>query len=215
MKNETILEMLNNNEIEALKKLITQEIYNNSLERKSGYKNRCSALKRYYRLRGDDSTKLVAGIPYKIENSIYITDGCGIIKTSEDFILDIYPQLDSYIKIERLFGQDNMRKYNTADYYKLDFNKVIAMAKAKGYKLTKDNLKLPNYLVKINDTYINIAILDINYSVINNGDITDVKVVDEVTPVLISNDIGMGLICPIKISNITNKMVIIDIQDII
>jgi hypothetical protein len=49
MKNEKILEMLNNGEIEELKKVISEEIYNNSLGKNSNAKSRYKAMKDFYK----------------------------------------------------------------------------------------------------------------------------------------------------------------------
>lgn len=49
MKNERILELINNGEITELKKCIQEEIYASSLEKTSGKKERFAAMKRYFK----------------------------------------------------------------------------------------------------------------------------------------------------------------------
>ena len=53
MKNEKILEMLNNGEIEELKKVISEEIYNNSLDKNGNAKSRYKAMKDFYKFPSD------------------------------------------------------------------------------------------------------------------------------------------------------------------
>ena len=49
MKNTVILEMINNGEIEELKNLLQDEIYNDSLKGNGTAKKRYAAMKRYFK----------------------------------------------------------------------------------------------------------------------------------------------------------------------
>ena len=53
MKNEKILEMLNNGEIEELKKVNSEEIYNSSLDKNGNAKSRYKAMKDFYKFPSD------------------------------------------------------------------------------------------------------------------------------------------------------------------
>lgn len=48
MKSEIVLEMLKNNKIEELKRILEEEVYKNAMQDKDG-KARYSAMKRYFR----------------------------------------------------------------------------------------------------------------------------------------------------------------------
>ncbi len=72
MKNEKILEMLNNGEIEELKKAISEEIYNDSLDKNSNAKSRYKAMKDFYKFPSNKTdTRLLKPCKKSIRGQLY------------------------------------------------------------------------------------------------------------------------------------------------
>jgi hypothetical protein len=72
MKNEKILEMLNNGEIEELKKVISEEIYNSSLDKNGNAKSRYKAMKDFYKFPSDKTdTRFLKPCKKSIRGQLY------------------------------------------------------------------------------------------------------------------------------------------------
>lgn len=60
--------------------------------------------------------------------------------------------------------------HRAVDLEKVDFNKVLAEAKSKGYKYSKNAIHSNDYLMKYNDSYFRIGLVDITYGVLDEGE---------------------------------------------
>ena len=87
---------------------------------------------------------------------------------------------------------------------KIDFNKVIAEAKSKGYRLNKGEVNNNfRYLMFYDGTYYKISLIDITYGIINNGEAAMTYHPDGVKmPLTIKNDIGLCIIMPVKFNDV-------------
>lgn len=210
MKKEKILEMLNNNEIEELKKIIETEIYENSLNNGSGKDTRYKAIKKYISLKDKNNTNPCLSIPCEIEGNTYITNSYSLIKTKELFEIEYFDKTkNNFLNVQQLLNTVNKDK----NLLNINLNKCLALAKSQGYKLTKSNLKESTWLLKINDIYFNLALVDMSYNIINNNTDVEIYYSTPVSPILIKNNIGECLICPIRLKSLSQNIQIIDIME--
>ena len=77
---------------------------------------------------------------------------------------------------------------------------MIAEAKSKGYKYTKNAIYSNDYLMKYGGAYFRIALLDITYGIIDDGKEAIVYHVDGSRRSLtITTDIGVAVVMPVFI----------------
>lgn len=194
MQNSKILEMLDKGQTEELKSLLQDEIYEKSLKTNPSAKKRYAAMKRYLKTISESRPILTKPCEVDFEGkkynsftnsySIVLTkEGCGEIPMCDD--------PDRYPDVTRLVSHNG-------DLDKIDFNKVLAEAKSKGYKYSKSAIHNNDYLMKYNDAYFRIALIDITYGVINKGEVTNVYFNGKNRPITIENDLGIGIILPIR-----------------
>lgn len=82
---------------------------------------------------------------------------------------------------------------------KIDFSKVIAEAKSKGYKLKKVEMFSNHCLLHYDGTYFRIALIDSAFGIIDDGEEATVyHVPNSVRPMTIKTSIGMAVIMPIN-----------------
>ena len=114
MKNTVILEMINNGEIEELKNLLQDEIYNDSLKGNGTAKKRYAAMKRYFKYPTQNNPALqkpCKDVTVHGEKYNSFIDGCTLVLTTESI-----GEMESY---------DNSK--NT--YFKLDSMVDFSLAK--------------------------------------------------------------------------------------
>ena len=196
MKSSKVLEMLQQNRIEELKAELQDEIFTESLKTKPNAKKRYTAMKKYFTL--VDSSREVCQKPCEIEfegrkynsftNSYSLaltTEPCGEM-TMFDQANGTYPDVGRLIDRTGLEGE-------------IDFAKVIAEAKSKGYKLKRAELMSNDYLMHYRNSYFRIAVVDCTYGIIADGEKARVYHSGEKHGKLtVQNDIGMCLILPIR-----------------
>lgn len=215
MKNTTILEMVNNGEYEILKKLLMEEIYQDSLNKNINARSRYAAMKRFFRyksgLNNDSCNKPCKDI--NIDNVSYTSflDGyCFVLTTenTETLSIDFYDNTkNSYMNVKNLID------FNTYDSIeKIDLNSVLANAKSKGYKHKKSELDPKDYIYVFNykDSYYKVALLDKAFSIINDGEQVELYYKGKNNVLLIKNDIGIAGIMPMNTKSIdfSNKTII-------
>lgn len=207
MKNSRVLEMLNQNRIEELKAELQDEIFTESLKTKPNAKKRYTAMKRY--LKTISQTREILTKPCEVEfegktynsftNSyslVLTTESCGELKMCDE--PDRYPDVTKLIRFE-------------GDVDKLDFNKVLAEAKSKGYKFTKNAIHNNEYLMLYNGAYFRMALVDITYGILDEGKEIDVYFSGKFKPITIQNDLGIGIILPIRYESGTlNDVIVIE-----
>lgn len=209
MKSEIILEMLKNNEIEELKRILEEEVYKNAMQDKGG-KARYSAMKRYYRFADKDKVeklkKPCKDIEYQGKLYNCFIDGYCFALTAESLgNMETYDNANNdYFSVGRLISFNG-------DMEKLNLNSILATAKSKGYKYKKSEVDTINavYYLKYKGSYYKIGLLDKAYSIINDGEEAEVYYSGKSDVLIIKNNIGIAGICPIIIKgDIANKIII-------
>lgn len=198
MKAAKLLEMLESNRIDELKKLAQDELYQEAIKVKPGAKKRYSAMKKYFNYHTQHRTCLTKPGRVVFEDKDYIcfTNSWSLALTTEDCgEIELFdPDKDGkYPDVSRLLRFDGIKK-------KIDYAEVIAEAKSKGYKLTKAEVDHRfKYLMLYDDTYYKIGLIDATFSIIDNGSLaTTHHPYGEKMPITITNDLGMCVIMPVK-----------------
>jgi hypothetical protein len=81
---------------------------------------------------------------------------------------------------------------------KIDFNKVLAEAKSKGYKYTKNAIHSNEYLMCYKGAYFRLALVDVTYGILDEGKEVDVLFNGKLRPITILNDLGKAIVLPIR-----------------
>lgn len=213
MQSIKILEMIQQGRIGELEEQLRDEIYQDELKKKPGAKQRYSAMKKYFGY--VKTSRAICQKPKDIEfeghemtsfcnsYSLALTkESCGSIElfTDDD---GTYPDVGRMIKRE---GKALM----------VNLGSVIAEAKSKGYKLTKSEVNGgEKFIIRHNGTYYRLGLIDITYSIINNGgDAMVYHSGEKFSPMTIENDIGVCLVLPVKIEEeriINENITVIDL----
>lgn len=211
MRNEKVLEMLNEGKIDDLKVALHDEIYEEALKSKLGAKKRYAAMKKYFKL--TDSVREVCQKPCKIifDGKDYnsFTNSYSLVLTTESCgeIIMFDTETGNYPDISRLIDLTGIEGT-------IDFEKVIAEAKSKGYKLKKSEMMNNNYLMLYNGAYFRIALIDSTYGIIANGQPSYVYHGGGRKGTLtIKNDIGICVIMPVFIEGEPDEStIVIEVQ---
>lgn len=114
------------------------------------------------------------------------TEPCGAIELYTD---------GNYPDVGRLIKRESVPR-------KIDFSKVFAEAKAKGYKVTKAEVNgTPNkFMMHYDGAYFRLGLFDITYRIIDNGEEATVyhKEGSGVAPITIENELGVCMVLPVK-----------------
>lgn len=194
MQSSKVLEMLNQNRIEELKAELQDEIFTESLKKKPNAKKRYAAMKRYLKTISESRPILTKPCEVEFEGKKYnsftnsyslalTTETCGEIEMCEE--PERYPDVTKLIKFD-------------GDVEKVNLNKVLAEAKSKGYKFTKNAIYSNDYLMNYNGAYFRMALVDITYGILDEGKEIDVYFNGKLRPITIQNDLGVGIILPIR-----------------
>lgn len=200
MRNTKVLEMLKAGRIEDVKKLLQNEIYEESLKTKHGAKKRYAAMKKYFGYHKTAREVLQKPCIVAFEDKPYISfcNSWSLALTTEDCgEIELYDnEHGKYPDVAGLIRFDGIKK-------KIDFAKVIAEAKSKGYRLTKSEVSMAfKYLMLYDGTYYKIGLLDSTFSIIDDGKVAMTYHPDgERMPLTIKNDIGLCMIMPVKYYN--------------
>lgn len=196
MRASKVLEMLESNRIEELKRLLQEEIYEESLKTKPGAKKRYAAMKRYFGYHRTAREVLQKPCQVEFEGTQYISfcNSWSLALTTEDCgEISLLDDPSRYPDVTRLLRFDGVKK-------KMDFNKIFAEARSKGYKLTKSEVGSTfKYLLHYDGTYYKLGLLEATFGIINDGEMAMVYHPDgERMPLTIKNDIGLCMIMPVK-----------------
>lgn len=198
MRNIKILEMLNDNKIEELKTELRDEIYMDSLKEIPTAKKRYIAMKKYFSYTNTGNDREFAQKPCKvIVNNIQytsFTNTWSLALTTEDAgeieLLDTaktpYPDVSKWLVID-----EPERKIN--------FPEIFAMAKSHGYALSKRYVSNPrlSYLLRYGNAYYNLALLDITYRIIDDGETALIYHLEgSKNPITIRTSVGICMILP-------------------
>lgn len=194
MKNSKVLEMLNQNRIEELKAELQDEIFTESLKTKPNAKKRYAAMKRYLKTISESRPILTKPCEVEFDGKTYnsFTNSYSLVLTTETCgEIEMCSEPDRYPDVTKLVRFEGEAK-------KIDLNKVIAEAKSKGYKFTKNAIYSNDYLMRYNDAYFRMALVDITYGVLDEGEEITVYFNEKFKPITIQNDLGIGVILPIR-----------------
>lgn len=213
MNNMILLELLRKGRVEEAICLLEDEIYQNSLDTKSGAKKRYSAMKKYftYHQPTREALKKPCFVEYEGKTYTSFCNAWSLVLTTEDAgEIELYDNSsDNYPDVIGLLRFDGIKK-------KIDFNKVIAEAKSKGYRLNKKEVGPGfNYLMLYDGTYYKIGLLDITYGVINDGEpVLTYHPDGEKMPLVFQNDLGMGILMPVFMTTgeVDEKHIIIEVE---
>lgn len=200
MQNTQILKMIENGEIEELKRILRDEIYQNSLSRNPDVKSRYSAMKRFFKY--VNSTLPSFHFPRKnvvVQGKTYTSflDGYCFALTTESIgeiePFDAEKAGSSYPDVSKYVGSD-ARKSG-----KIDLSKAIATAKAKGYSYKKDEVSDNwKYSFSLYDGFFKVGLIDKVFSIIDDGEPAEFYYAGPVSLLLIKTSIGIGGILPFK-----------------
>ena len=194
MKNSKVLEMLQQNRIEELKAELQDEIFTESLKGKPNAKKRYAAMKRYLKTISEARPILTKPCEIEFEGEKYnsFTNSYSLALTKETCgELEMCSEPERYPDVKRLIPLDGEED-------KIDFNKVIAEAKSKGYKYTKNAIHNNDYLMRYKDGYFRIALIDITYGILDEGEPVTVLYNGKHRPLTIKNDLGIAIVLPIR-----------------
>ena len=81
----------------------------------------------------------------------------------------------------------------------IDFKRIFAEVKTRGYKLNKTEFRKGEYLMRYDGAYFKLALLDSTFAIIDNGEETIAFKPSGANrkPLVIKNDIGIAVIMPI------------------
>lgn len=194
MRSSKVLEMLNNGQIEKLKTALRDEIYADSLKGKPNIKKRYAAMKRYLKTISESRPILTkpCSIEYEGEQYNSFTNSYSLVLTKETCgEIAMCDEPDRYPDVAQLIP-------TSGEEGQIDFNKVLAEAKSKGYKYTKNAIQSNEYLMHYKGGYFRMALVDVTYGVIAEDTPTNVIFDGKHRPLTIKNDLGIGIILPIR-----------------
>lgn len=214
MQNTKILEMLDNGQIDELKTLIQDEIFTDGLKSKPGAKQRYAAMKKYFSYikgNGNKVCTMPCVIDFKGEKYTSFINGYSIALTRETSgEMELFGDSDKYLNVEKMIVFDGEER-------EIDFNRIIAEAKSKGYKLKKSEVETDGdfkYIFHYDDAYFKIGLLDATYSIINDGERAIVWHPGErkkISPIVIKNSLGICLLLPFHYDEEKNEATVIEV----
>lgn len=213
MQNTKILEMLNNGQIDELKTLIQDEIFTEGLKSKPSAKQRYAAMKKYFSYVKNNNKALEKPclIDFGGEKYTSFINGFSISLTKESSgEMELFEDPDKYLNVKKMITFDGEEK-------EIDFNKIIAEAKSKGYKLKKSEVEQGDefkYIFHYDSAYFKVGLLDSTYSIINDGKKAKVWHSGnrkEYSPIIIKNDIGICVVLPFNYDREKHNVTVIEV----
>ena len=200
MRNVKVLELLNNGKIEDLKKMLQDEIYQESLKGKSNAKKRYTAMKKYFGYYNSGRAALQKPCMVEFEGEKYasFTNGHPLALTKEDVgEIELFDEnTGTYPDVTRLISFDGEKR-------EFDICEVIAKAKSQSYKLKKSEVGYGyRYLMKYEDAYFKVGLLDATFGLIGDGKLATAY--HEKGPrnkLTILTNIGVAVIMPVFVDS--------------
>ena len=199
MQNTKVLEMINNGQIEELKALLQDEIFADSLKGNGNAKKRYSAMKKYFTLvkAYNAACEKPCVIDFEGQKHTSFVNGYSIALTTEMAgQMEHFEDANNYLNVAKMVTYDGTKR-------EIDFTRVLAEAKSKGYKIKKSEVEAGNdfkYVMHYDGAYYKIGLLDATYSIIDNGEKAEVYHQDgkKTSPIVIKNDIGVAVVLPVN-----------------
>lgn len=194
MRSIKVLEMINDGRIDELKALLRDEIYTELLSIKPGAKRRYAAMKKYFSYHHTGREILMNPCPVEFDGVQYISfcNSHSLALTTEGVgTIELCSEPERYPDIARLVHFDGEETI-------IDFTRVFAEAKTKGYKLKKTEFKKGDYLLHHDGAYFKLALLDSTFAIIDNGEEAVVYHPSGQSrkPLVIRNSLGICLVMP-------------------
>ena len=205
MKASKVLEMLNAGRIEDLKSELRDEIYAEALKTKPGAKQRYAAMKRYFRYSDTAREILLKPCIVEFEGKNYTSfcNSYSLALTKEPCgAIELCTEPDRYPQVQRIVNM-------SGDEGTLDIDKVLAEAKAQGYKLKRSEVYGNGYLLHYGGAYFRIGLLDITYGIISEGKEVKTYQTGSARSMTIENDIGIAVIMPVRIDGKPEEGVVV------
>lgn len=200
MRSVKVLEMLNEGKINELKTKLQDEIYTDSLKGKPTAKKRYTAMKKYfsYTNNGRECCQKPCEIEFEDKQYISFTNSWSLVLTTEDIgEIELFDKEKlNYPDVTRLISFEGIKR-------KVDFSKIFAEAKSRGYKLTKKEVGAGfEYLILYDGTYYKIGLLEASYGIIDDGDEAMIYHHDgKRKPITIQTSIGICMIMAVFIDD--------------
>ena len=196
MRSSKALEMINNGQIEALKKILEDEIYTESLKGKSDAKKRYTAMKKYFTYVSSvrEACQKPCILDYEGKQYTSFCNSYSLVLTTENCgELDLFnTDTGTYPDVTRLIHRNGTEET-------IDFADVFARAKSKGYKLKKSEVVGNGYMMLYNGSYFRLGLVEATYGIINDGkEATVYHVEGGFKPLVVENDIGIAVIMPMR-----------------
>ena len=208
-----ILEMLNQNRIEELKKIIRDEIYADALKNKPGAHKRYLAMKKYFKhvVSEREFLKKPCIIEYQGGTYTSFCNSYSLALTKEPCgAIELFTERDRYPDVERLIRYEG-------DERLIDFKKIIAAAKVDGYTLTKNEAygHKCKFIFRCNNAYFRLGLLDVTYSIIDDGEPALVHIGDtDRSPITIKTSVGICTVMPINLKHGEEEYHIINAEEV-
>ena len=199
MQASKALEMINDNRIDELKAALQDELFTETLSKKPNARKRYTAMKRYLKTISSSRPILTNPCEVEFEGEKYnsITNSFSLVLTKESCgEIEMCSEPEHYPNVAKLVSLEG-------EIGKIDFNKVLAEAKSKGYRFSKNAINKNDFLMKYKDGYYRMGLVDVTYGVLDEGKEVDVYFSDKFKPLNIQNDLGIGVILPIRYSGNT------------
>lgn len=204
MKNEKILEMLNNGEIEELKKAISEEIYNSSLNKNGNAKSRYKAMKDFYKFPSNKTdTRFLKPCKKSIRGQLYNCFlNCDVLVCTKESTGNI-EMYDEKEEARELFNVEKLINAKDSEIVEgINFNDIISEAKSKSFKPVKQEIQYgecAKYYLHFRNTYYKIGLLNKGYSIIEGGSHQKVFYRGNKEPLFIYNSLGIVMLLPVII----------------
>jgi len=200
MQNTKILELLNSGQVEELKAMIQDEIFQDGIKAVPGAKQRYAAMKRYFKYQdnGTESLEKPCKVKFQGEDYYSFIDGYSIVLTKEPIgeISEYDNSKNNYYKVEQLLS------YSGFSNKMVDVNAVLVEAKSKGYKYKETEVGQNNnfsFAWHFENAYFKIGILDQAFSIINDGEKAEVYYSGkELSLIFIRTSLGICGILPVR-----------------
>lgn len=197
MRNSKVLEMLNLGCIDDLKKELQDEIYQETLKNKPDVKKRYAAMKKYFKYHKPirEALQKPCRVQFRDKDYTSFTNSFSLALTTEDA-----GEMELFDNTNNNYPNVSCLVYFDGDAVKIDFNKIFADAKSKGYKLVKGEVEFHyKYLLLYDDSYYKIGLLDSTFGIIDDGKPATVyKAEGRNKPMTIETDIGVCVIMPLR-----------------
>ena len=210
MKAAKMLEMLDAGKIEELKTELRHEVYQEFLKNRPDEKKRYGAMKKYFGY--VNSSRKALQKPYLVNyEGISYTSFCNsyslVLTTELPGAIELFDSVHdgNYPDVTRLINCSE-------DKDEIDISKVLAEAKSKGYKLKKSEVTSNHYLMHYDGAYFRMGLIDISYSIINDGKAVTVyhKKGSGNSPMTIVNDLGYMLVMPVRIEELDEDWIVVE-----